>query len=235
MKKILLLAILLWMTVFLTGSNVALAASPGRTISVTGHGELAVAPDMAYVTLGVMTSAGDAKTAMQENSRVVSQVVDALLAQGIAQEQIKTSLVSLYPIFPPAGPGPETNQTAVAGYRAQNNVTATVKDLASVGKVMDTALGAGANQMQGVRFAVSEDSKLRDEVLKKAILDGQHKAAVLAQSLGGKLGKVQTVSESGRPYPVYAANAMAKIDAGVPVYGGTLMYNVDVSMTYALE
>lgn len=236
MKKVLLAAILLWAAIFLTGSNAALAAPTvtERTVTVTGHGELTVAPDMAYVTLGIMTSADEAKTAMQENSQAVNRVVEALLAQGISREQIKTSLVSLYPVFPQ--PGQQDAQTAATGYRAQNNVTITVNDLANVGRVLDTALGAGANQMQGVRFAVKDDSKLQDEVMKKAIQDGQHKAAVLAQNLGGKLGPVQTINESGRAYPVYTSGAVMKSDAaGVPVYGGVMTYTADINVTYTLE
>ena len=192
MKKILLMAMLLWMAIFLTGSNAALAApaGAGRTVTVMGHGELAVPPDMAYVTLGVMTSADDAQTAMQENSQAVSRVVEALLAQGIAQEQIKTAVISLYPVFSPSGP---QDTEAATGYRAQNSVTSAVNDLGNVGKVTDTALRAGVNQIQGVRFAVKDDGKWRDEVMKKAIQDGQHKAAVLAQNLDGKLGPVQTL------------------------------------------
>jgi uncharacterized protein YggE len=216
-------------------SPVAAAADNNQgTINVTGHAEVAVVPDVATVTTGVVTTGADVEAARSENDRTMRRIVEALISQGIDRSKIATSQFSLQPLY--RSDGKEGSQGAITGYRLSNSVTVTVDDLDKVGSVIDAAFAAGANQFQGLRFGLKDDSKLRDELLNKAIQDGKRKAAVMADALGVTLGKPVNISESGRMAPIMNDSVrLMKFSAGsTPVEAGTIILGIDVNMSFAL-
>ncbi len=232
LKRTVTLLTILSLLAFAVPALAAPAAEQGR-ITVTGHAETTVAPDIAFVTAGVVTNGADVESARGENDRTMRRIIDALAAQGIDRSRIITSQFSLQPIYRndarDGGPG------TVTGYRLQNNVTVTVEDLGKIGAVIDAAFAAGANQFNGLRFAVRDDGRLHDELLRKAVQDGRHKAAVMADALGATLGQPLSVSEAGRFMPMQADAVRAlKVGAGTPVEAGALTVSVDVNLEYGI-
>jgi uncharacterized protein YggE len=230
--------ILLLVLALLALSPAAALAAPagdkGGTITVTGHAELTVVPDIAYITAGIVTTGADVESARRDNERVMRQIIDAVIAQGIDKNKIKTSQFSLQPIY--RNDGKDGTNGTIGGYRLVNNLTVAVEDLGVIGPVIDAAFRAGANQFQGLRFAVKNDGKLRDELLRQAIQDGRHKAAVMAEALGVALGQPQSVTEAGRYTPVQADTYrnLKAVAGGTSIEAGTLTVGMDVNLVFGI-
>lgn len=207
--------------------------APAAQITVTGHAEVAAAPDMATVTLGATTEAKSAAAAMSENSSQVAKVFDALKTAGIAARDIQTSGLSLGPRWSRSSNGEARD---VIGFTASNTVTVRVRKLDALGQVLDALVKAGANDISGLQFGVAAPGALEDEARTKAVKDAHRKAAMMAEAAGVKLGRVISISASGggpRPQPMFR---MAVADsAPVPVAGGEVTYSADVTVTYALD
>jgi uncharacterized protein YggE len=210
----------------------AAPAEQGK-ITVTGHAEATVAPDVAFVTAGIVTTGTDVEAARGDNDRIMRRIIDALAARGIAKSKIATSQFNLQPIY--SNENRDGGPVAISGYRLQNSVTVTVEDLTKIGAVIDAAFQAGANQFHGLRFAVKDDGRLHDELLRKAVADGRHKAAVMAEALGVTLGQPLSVSEAGRYMPMAASDmALKSVAGGAPIEAGTLTVSVDVNLVFAM-
>ena len=199
-------------------------ASPD-TVTTTGHGVVTVVPDEASVSAGVHTQAASAAAALAQNAQLMNAVVAALKAAG--GSDLQTQQVSLYP---------QTNdQNQVTGYVADDSVSAKTK-IARAGALIDAAVAAGANTVNGPTLDVSDrDARYRD-ALGKAVEDARAKAAALARAGGFGVGQVSSVTEqaaSGAPVPVYEA-AAAKSSA-TPIEPGTQDVTADVTVTFRIN
>ena len=199
-------------------------ASPD-TVTTTGHGVVTVVPDEASVSAGVHTQAASAAAALAQNAQLMSSVVAALKAAG--GSDLQTQQVSLYP---------QTNdQNEVTGDVADDSVSAKTK-IARAGALIDAAVAAGANTVNGPTLDVSDrDARYRD-ALGKAVEDARAKAAALARAGGFGVGQVSSVTEqaaSGAPVPVYEA-AAAKSSA-TPIEPGTQDVTADVTVTFRIN
>lgn len=209
---------------------------PPRTISVSGEGQAAAAPDLAIVAGGTQVQARTAKEAMDGNSRAMRQVQEALREAGVAERDISTSALSLRPTIEYQ---PNTNRPRVVGYTAGHQLQVHVRDLAKLGDVLDRMVSAGANQVDGLQLTVSDWSKKVDEARAAAIADARRKAEVLAKAAGARLGRVISISEQGggalAPPPMLRRGApMAAAAEPVPVASGDQMFRVDVSVSWEL-
>lgn len=230
---------------------VAVAAGPAGastgnyngTIDVTGKGYVYADPDIAKITVGVITEGASSTQALGDNADRMSAVVGAVKGLGIPDKDIKTAGVSLEPEYASEN-RPSTSYVQarqnISGYKATNTVTVTVRDLSKVGPAVDAAGSAGSNEIQGVSFQLSEDSQAAayGEALQKAIADGTDKARAMAGAAGVSGYRLKTLSESGTHYPVYAENfaaggGMAKAAAApTPVSPGHAKVEATVSMVY---
>ena len=194
-------------------------ASPD-TVTTTGHGVVTVVPDEASVSAGVHTQAASAAAALAQNAQLMSSVVAAVKAAG--GSDLQTQQVSLY-------------QNQVTGYVADDSVSAKTK-IARAGALIDAAVAAGANTVNGPTLDVSDrDARYRD-ALGKAVEDARAKAAALARAGGFGVGQVSSVTEqaaSGAPVPVYEA-AAAKSSA-TPIEPGTQDVTADVTVTFRIN
>lgn len=205
-------------------------------IRVTGEGEVALRPDVAYVTMAVETHAGTALEAQRENARRITAVVTRLLACGVPQEGIESSGFSLYPerVY-----DKEAGGDRVSGYRVTNQVTVTWTDLDKVGNIIDAAVGAGANQVARVTFSVADPGRAKQEALRKAAAEARTKAETLAQALGVRLGRVLSAAEetAGFDPPVFAVRerTFGAGDASTPLFPGELTLRARVAVRFAIE
>lgn len=210
-----------------------------RTVSVSGSGQVNAEPDTAYVTLGVDTQAEEAAAALAQNSEQMQSLVDALKQAGIAAEDIQTQYVRLQPRYSQPdtqGPSASNQEPTLIGYQASNAVEVRVQDLNTLGDLLDTAVQAGSNRIQGIRFEVSDPATFLDQAREMAWNDAMHKAEQLATLAGAELGDAVTINEtSASPRPVVREEFARAQAAAVPIEPGTQSIQVDVQVTWQLR
>jgi len=201
-----------------------------RTVTVSGTATISSDPDEATVTLGVVTNALTAEAAMRDNAKRMEDVIAAIRRAGVAADDVATAWVNLYPRYDDAG-------VTIVGYTAENQVNATVRDMDSIGEVIDAAIAAGANLSSGISFGLSDESQGVEAALADAVADARSKAEALAAATGAQLGVVVQVVESGTPAPspLYRDYAVAEAaSAAPPIETPTIERQVSVSVTWAL-
>lgn len=207
---------------------------PERTVSVAATGSVAVEPDLAYVSTGVVSEADTARDALQRNSAAMKKVVDGLKGAGIDAKDIQTVSFNVEPRYQQTKDGrtPQIN-----GYRVVNQVRITARDLTKLGELLDQIVGLGANQAGGISFEVSQAETLKDEARRQAIANAYRRAQLFAAAAGAKVGEVLTISEdavdsSPRPMP---RGRVAMAAEAVPIERGTQTLEVHVQVTWALR
>lgn len=206
--------------------------SAERYVSVSATGSVAVDPDMAHVSTGVIVEADTAKEALARNSTVMAKLIDGLKALGIAAKDIQTTSVNVEPRYVQAKDG---RPATISGYRVVNQVRLTVREVKRLGEILDGAISLGANQVNGIGFDVSNAETLKDEARKQAIANARRRAELYATAAGAQLGGVLIISEdvSGGPRPLPMARAA--MAGAVPIEAGTRTLTVEVAVTYALR
>jgi len=210
----------------------ALAQSmPPAVISTTGEATVSVAPDLAQIDGGVTSEAKTAREASDANNAAMGKVLLALKSAGIEEKDFQTSRLSLQPQSAPNRPGPST----IVGYRASNRVTVRLREVAKLANVIDTMVGAGANDIGGINFMVSQASKLLDEAREQAIADARRKAEIYAKAAGVTLGAPLSISEEGAPGPMPYRKMVAGMAASAPVAQGEETLRITVSVSWAIK
>ncbi len=211
-------------------------SKPLRTMSLTGHGEVRLAPDLAVVTMGVMSSAATAHEALDANTGAMQAVMAALTGAAIEARDIQTSNFAVNPRYDYGQNNAQPPK--VVGYDVSNNVTVTVRKLESLGAVLDAVVSAGSNQINGVLFQVSKPEAATDEARKLAVADAQRKAQVYAEASGVSLGDVVSLSEGGGyqpPVPMFKSMRAETVSADVPIAQGEQTIAVDVNFTWEIK
>jgi uncharacterized protein len=210
----------------------AIAQVPPPAISVTGEATVSVPPDQAQIDGGVTSDAKTAREASDANNAAMGKVLLALKGAGIDEKDYQTSRLSLQPQYAPNRSGP----SPVVGYRASNRVTVKLRDVAKVANIVDVLVGAGANELGGINFMVSQASKLLDDAREKAIADARRKAEIYAKAAGVTLGEPLNISEEGGSGPpVFRSKMAAPMAASAPVAQGEETLSVSVSVSWAIK
>src|SRR5712664_661349 len=204
---------------------------PPATISVTGEATVSVPPDLAQIDGGVTSEAKTAREASEANNAAMGKVLQALKGAGIEEKDVQTSRLSLQPQSAPNRSGP----SAIAGYRASNRVTVRVRDVTKAASVIDTLVGAGANEIGGINFVVSQASKLLDEARERAVADARRKAEIYAKAAGVTLGAPLSISEEGNAAPAPYRRMAAGMAASAPVAQGEETLAVTVNVSWAIK
>lgn len=216
-------------------------AANATLLSISAEGKSTRKPDIATFSAGVTSQGDTAGAALAANSADMSRVIAALKRAGIAERDIQTSNLSLNPIFAPQRPQPDGSvvpaEPKIVGYQANNSVSVRQRKLGEFGKVIDTLVAAGANQVNGPGFEMENPDPALDEARAEAMATARTRAALYARAAGLKVGRILSISESGGwapPQPVMYR--MAKGDAGMaaPVQAGELSLNVTVSVQFEL-
>lgn len=215
----------------LAGPALAETAPPSM-ISVTGEASVSVAPDQAQIEGGVTSDAKTAREVSEANNAAMGKVLLALKAAGVAEKDIQTSRLSLQPQYPPNRSGP----SPVVGYRASNRVTVRLHDVTRVAGAIDTLVGAGATDIGGVNFSVSNASKLLDDAREQAVADARRKAEIYARAAGVTLGAPLSISEEGAPGPMpFRKMAVGMAASPAPVALGEETLQVTVNVSWAIK
>ena len=239
MKKLRIISLSLMLVFMLSLASVSAAMLPENSsrLQVTGNALVTAAPDTAQIVLGVETSSFSADQAAAENAQRLAKVFEALKELGIQDSEISTSGYNIY----------SHNNTYVAGvseqnmdqitYNVQNRITITTKNLEDVGKIVDTAVKAGANQVQGISFDLADKQEMQLQALNVAIKQAMAKAEIMAKSAGVALGGIASIHEE---YGTYVARnedfqmKVANYDLGVAtsINPGDVEVTVQVTMEY---
>ncbi|MEO9827058.1 MAG: SIMPL domain-containing protein [Paracoccaceae bacterium] len=202
-----------------------------RSITVTGEGRISAAPDMAVLRLGVSREARGASEAMRLASEAAAAVLAQVETSGIVARDVQTANVSLSPRWQ------HTQNTAprVIGYIASNDLMVRVRDLSSLGALMDAVVSDGANQMNGLSFSIAEPRPLQDKARQEAVADARAKAKLLAEAAGVGLGPVITISENGGfQQPMVMARGAMMESSAVPIAAGEMDVSASVTMIFAI-
>ena len=221
------------------GAGAALAQEPAQpAISVSAMGDATLVPDMATVSLSVVSEADETATALADNSAAMQKVIDALKASGIAEADIQTSDFSLSPKYRQVKDDDGAMSSEISGYQVRNGLNVKVRDLAKLGSVLDEAVKLGVNNGGGITFSNSDPSAAEDEARREAVSNALAKAETLSEAAGVSLGDILSISEqSSMPQPVMfrADMMMAKAEGAVPVAAGENTYSVTVNMSIAID
>ena len=204
------------------------------TLNLSAYGEVKAAPDMASISLGVMTQAKTAEGAMQANAARMTEVMSALRKAGIAAKDIQTSGLNLNAQYVYEQNVPPR----LTGYQASNQVTVVVHDLSKLGAAVDATVSAGANQVNGISFGLNDPTAAENAARQDAVKALQAKADLYAKATGYRIGRMVSLSEGGgyTPHPPVPMMAYAsKREAmDTPVAAGELNVRIDVSGLYEL-
>jgi uncharacterized protein YggE len=208
-------------------------AAPPAVISVTGEAHISVPPDLAQIDAGVTSEAKTAREASDANNTAMGKVLLALKGAGIDEKDYQTSRLSLQAQNSVARPGASPT---ITGYRASNRVTIRLHDVTKVANVIDALVTAGANDIGGINFMVSQASKLLDDAREQAVADARRKAEIYAKAAGVTLGAPLSISEEGAAQPLFRARMAAPMAAAsVPVAQGEETLSITVGMTWAIK
>ncbi|MBC2667389.1 SIMPL domain-containing protein [Novosphingobium flavum] len=215
----------------------------GTLLSVSAEGRAARAPDLATFNAGVVSQGKTASEALTANSAAMTRVIAALKRAGIADRDIQTSNLSLSPIYQPQRSLPDGTidppQPRITGYQTNNQVSVRQRNLADYGKVIDTLVSAGANQVNGPAFEVEQPDAALDEARVSAMAKARARAELYAKAAGLRVARILSISENGGwappPQPVmYRMAAMEAAAPSAPVQSGELQLNMTVSVQFEL-
>lgn len=221
------------------GAPVVQGSSVSRGIVVSGQGSTKITPDIAVFSTGVITTGGTSNEAISRNADVMTEVLKALNQLGVADDDIETQNINVWPEFDYGNRDEGRELPLIIGYRAENRVLVTVRDIGSVGDIIDAAASAGANQIYGLSFTVSDDTRksLRGEVLELAVEDATEKAQSIANALDiPKIIPVSVVESGGFAPPIYRYDvAVMEKGASTPVSPGEVEVSASVTVTFDWE
>lgn len=215
------------------GKHHPMAPQPAR-LNVGGSGQAVAQPDLATITLGVSAQADTAAAAMAQTAEQQSKVIEVLKAEGIEARDIQTSGLNLSARMDyPEGQAPK-----LVGYAAQNTVTVRMRDIAKLGAVLDKLVASGANEISGIAFSREDMTEAQDKARAAAVGDARHKAELMAEAAGMRLGALRLLSDSPvtagpQPMMMRAAMADAKMES-TPVEAGELVVTAEVSASFDL-
>jgi uncharacterized protein YggE len=212
---------------------------PVARLTATGTGIVSTAPDMASVTLGVVSEAKTAADALAQNSKDMAAAIAAIKAAGVAEKDIATTGFNVGPIYnnPPTKSDGSSDAPKIVGYQVSNQVRVVIRDLTKAGTVLDAVVKAGANQAASIEFGLADPKAATETAIRAAIADAKDRARAMAGAAGVKLVRVLSVdaNENGiRRYQVDLAE-MAKEAPAAPVMAGERQITASATLVYEIE
>jgi len=233
------------------GNDVEVSVEPGertievinrekteKTVRVTGTGIVTDNPDVVVLSIGVSVERDSVKQARTEAAEAMAAVIESLKGNGLLDPDIQTQHFSIQQRYDYS-----KGQREFRGYSVTNTVSAKIRDLDTVGNVIDDAAEAGGDlvEINSIQFTIDDPTKLKMQARIAAMQDAQAKAQTLATEGGVTLGKPISISESEDYYPpgpvslefAFAADAAAAVET--PIQSGQLQITVRVNVTYEIK
>ncbi len=213
---------------------------PETTILIEGEAQVTAAPDIAYITAGVIEERPTAREAMAAQATAMRGVFEALRRSRIAERDIQTSGLDLSPRYTSVEvekDGRRHHEMRLTGYAASNQLTVRVRDLDRLGAILDSMVAAGGNTLSGVNFAIEDDALLQDAARRAALAEAIRRAGLYAEVGGYRVARIVSITESSAVVPVPMARMRMAMDsemATTPVAGGELTIRARVSVQFEL-
>ena len=218
----------------------AQAAPPGGPpfITVEGQAGAEIAPDMARLSVGVVSERPTAAAATAEVARAAQAVTDQIRAEGIDDRDVTTGTIALAPIYPEDLTSSGQSRPP-RGFRASTDLSLTVRPPERAGLVASHLVDKGANTIEGIVFGSSLQGRRLDDLRADAMREARRKAEIYVGALGLRLGRVLDISpqaEGGAPPPTFARSAsiLAAPTPKIPVEPGTLGLRAGVSVRWEI-
>ncbi len=221
------------------GANLAAAAEP-NTIAVSGMAEQEVAPDMAYIDVGINVRADDAETARTQEAQIASQIRRALLGLAITDNDLQNTSYYLYQEYKVDRNGVRTADK----YVLDSSIKVTVKDLDKLSQVIDNVVEAGATNISNITYALSTQNIIQRQLLATAVENARDKAAVVANAGSRTLGNMLSAdinSFDGGTIVAYGANKLrsttnlAEDGVATKLSPGKIKLNARVQVVFSLN
>jgi len=216
-----------------------------NAITVSDTGEIYVKPDLAQVSLSVVTEAATVKEVMDNNAKTMNGVIDAVKAKGVEEKDLKTTAFNIQPRYEYGQDSQplfySSGKRTLAGYEITQTLQVKIRDLEKAGDIISAATASGANEVSALVFTVDQQDEYKKEARTQAIEKAKNKAEELALQLGIKLGRISGFSESSYDPWYYADNVLLK-EAGTggsapqpQIESGENRISVTVSITYEIQ
>jgi uncharacterized protein YggE len=227
--------------IVLAALSAALASAPSAAaqeetttrLSVTAEGQVQSEPDLAWVTLGVVTTNTNADAAMAENAEHMEALLRTLRGAGIGNRDIQTSRLNLHPQY-----NSSRDQRAITGYNAENQVRVRVRDLDRLPRLIAGAVGAGGNSLRSVGFGLDDPQTALDQARRSAVVEARRRAELYADAAGMHVVRMVSMSEAGSrgggdDEIIVTASRRGGDDWSTPIQAGEI--EVRSSMTVVFE
>src|SRR5688572_3428133 len=210
------------------------ASISGTRLDVVATGEVNRVPDVAHINAGVVTTAPSATAALEQNARQMASVRQALRNAGIADRDIQTSSINLFPDYrhDERGGNPQ-----IIGYRASNEVMVKFRDIKSTGKILDALVAQGANQISGPMLSIDKPEAALDEARLAALAQARSRAELYARAAGKRVGRILSISEAGgMQVPMARMRAQAgNVAESTSIDPGEQSVSVSLAVSFELE
>lgn len=211
-------------------------AQDQHLIVVSGQGEVSAEPDVAYVSIGIETTASTANAAQSENSKKFADLQSVLLNQyEIDKKEIKTTSFQVYPQYQYT----DKQNPKVVGYTATHMVQVTYRNLPKLGQLLDDVSKSGVNRVNNIQFSTEKSQDYELQALQKAMDNAKSKAKALAQSAGKELQGIVNITQNGASMPpvIYGDYRSLKAEysaasGSTPVYGGEVTVSANVTVQF---
>lgn len=217
--------------------EVQLPPIAGTRLDINATGETSRVPDIAIISAGVITRSQTAAGAIQENAARMERMLAALRRAGVEERDIQTSSIQLNPDYHYE----ENRPPRLIAYQASNTLTIRFRDIRNSGRILDALVAEGANQISGPTLTLDRPELALDEARANAVAKGRARADLYARSLGMRVVRVVSVSESGGyavppppPAPM-AERAMAMGAADTRVVPGEQKLRITLAMVFELR
>ncbi len=207
------------------------------SINVSAEAEVTGTPDIAYITIGLSTTAKESAEAQRQNTEGMNAILDKVKAESVKDEDIQTIEYTTYPEYDYS-----RGKNSITGYTVRNRVSVKINDITLSGKIIDTASAAGSNDVSDIRFDIKDKEALLNTALKQAAELSRQRAAALASGGGLTLGKLLNLSYNdtqmpGSLYSMKGAVASDSIESerSTAVAPGIMTIRVTVNATYEVE
>jgi uncharacterized protein len=216
-----------------TGAPATGTAPAEHTITVSASGKVTLVPDVARVNLGVTVTKPTVKAVREAGAKSMTDIIAALKGLGIADADIQTTNLSLYPQY---GNG---STPKIVGYQISEQVQVTVRDLDKAGDVVDAAAAKGATDVNGISFEIAEPAKAQNDARAAAVAAARASAQAMASAGNVTLGAVVSITDATPVSPIYYGygpmKAGAMPDTATPVQPGTQDLSATVTVVFAIS
>lgn len=207
-----------------------------ETITFSGEGKSIGVPDIASITLSVITEKMTAKETMAENAKISNEVIKFVKEAGIDEKDVKTQSFTLSPRYDWV-----EGKRIFRGYQLTSTLAVKIRDLEKISDIIDGAVSRGANQVGDIQFVIDDPEKLKEEARNEAIESAKEKAQSIAKATGLKLGKIVSFSEAvtpedyPRPYSLEVREEALGGGSSPEIEKGSQEIEVNVSLTFELK